>query len=425
MNRNQTVKVVTTTKKMGNKSQKKNKSVKNTRPRTVRAPVATSENIRTYFDSTHSSNGNLRVQGCDYISAFSGGNLTTGQVIFNIPISPTSGAFLESRLSNFASNYEKYCFKRLKIHLQSATPTNAQGAVIIGFEKDISDTIADGEQAVRVLSAVQNTRSGSVWNSLTIEVRLTDTQDFYYTNYTGDDPRLTYQGRFLALAQTAIPANCSFTCYMEYDVTFMDPALDIRQGAAVGTLQAYSTQLVPGAINYPAAGLSGIKGVGFKQVSGAAFATPYQGGFESYNSVQPVALEITSGYWSLNFVQRVVALGGNGSYYLYAAAKALIPGAAAAIVKRMATSFITAQAQVVSSTSAGGDKGYVVQNIANGAQVNADLSFGLYIPPGGGIVLPYSLEGINDAASGVSSSTPPVMTLTRISQSQYDNFYEL
>lgn len=81
---------------------------------------------------------------------------------------------------------------------------------------------------------------------MTIDVPLVDTQTFYYTNYTGGEARLAYQGRLLVLAQTPIPQGAVLSAWVEYDICFMDPSLSTRGLTNTGTASINNLTLKAG-----------------------------------------------------------------------------------------------------------------------------------------------------------------------------------
>lgn len=196
---------------------------------TRKIPAATYKERRTVFESSPSGkNGRIRVVGQDYLGQFNtSSNLGAGSLIFNYPIAPTSAVFQGTRLGTFALLYEKYVYRRMKFHIQTGTPTQTQGSYVLAFDRDISDPIPPSTEAgVRLVLANQFARTAAVWEDCSIDVPLVDTQDFYYTNYTGSDARLAYQGRVISVVQTPLAGNTSLSMWCEYEIEFMDPALE-------------------------------------------------------------------------------------------------------------------------------------------------------------------------------------------------------
>lgn len=202
----------------------------------VRAPVTQFEERFTHFETSKSSKrgADMMVRGQDFVGALprtDAINVATGQALLNYLVNPTSGAFEGTRLQKFAQLYEKYCFTKLRFHVQTSFGTSQSGSYILAYDRDMADTTPpQGEEGVKQYLAMQGTRMSAYWQNLSIDCPLIDTQDFYYTNYTGVDGRITTQGQLYVanVSQTYFSAgnNGTLNVWVEYECHFMIPQLE-------------------------------------------------------------------------------------------------------------------------------------------------------------------------------------------------------
>lgn len=191
---------------------------------------AQSSNLSTYFRTLGNSNlGHLRLQGQDFLSNLQDpGDLTiAGTNVLNVRINPLN--FVGTRLALFARLYDKYIFKRLRFHFQPGNSTLTDGALILAYDRDVSDDLPpQSPVGVREYLSMMGSKTTQVWKNLTLDCPLSDTQDFYYTDEHGslNDDRLVYQGRFLMAVMQSITNNLSGSVWIEYDIMLMDPHLE-------------------------------------------------------------------------------------------------------------------------------------------------------------------------------------------------------
>jgi hypothetical protein len=197
--------------------------------RNITAPAARFTNRNTYQTIRQGKlKDSVIISGQDYIGSFStpAGNVP-GQSIFNTLINPLSGVFMGTRMEKMAGLYDKFLFTKLRFHTQSSKGTSSDGSYLLAYDRDMADeTPANGEQALKNYYSMAGTRSAAIWEDCTIDCPLSDTQDFYYTNYTGYDGRLTAQGQLYISILTSVPAFATLAVWVEYEVLLMDPSLE-------------------------------------------------------------------------------------------------------------------------------------------------------------------------------------------------------
>lgn len=388
------------------------------------APLRQTLNIQPYFKTDRSSrDGSLVISGCEYMGQFNSQVLVpTGDLLADLPIAPSSDAFSNGRLSNFASNYEKYVFTRLRLVVQSASAADVSGAYIAAFDRDISDPRpTGGESVIRQLAATQHSKTANVWQSAVVDVPLEDTQNFYYTNYIGGDPRLAYQGRFQVAAATPINSGCILSFYCEYVIKFMDPSLE---DLSVGSVITGGTQmsLAKGKVYFP---LSGVQ-----QSSQSLPIVMAQPNFVTQNTAnyQPVGAPAQG--WSVPSGKYLVELDMNiqnpnssfaatALYYLSAIANNNI---VQPLVRQMNQRFVDAQQYVGYSTAQTGEIGYT-SNLSASLVTNVAMKWLCSVPAGGAILCPLIAELASDnAASAIQnfSNKPPAYLITKVTDAVFN-----
>jgi hypothetical protein len=241
-------------KKQNNNNQKpmtvskaKGQTMKANPTNAVNVPFVSFKERKSYFQVSGGNADSVRIKGCDFLSSFAWGTgITAGSAIQNVLVSPGAGALVSTRLGKFAQLYEKYVFKRLQFFVQSSANTNVSGSYILSYDRDVSDPTPPGnsQDSIRQYLAHAGSRAGAAWESISIDCRLTDTQDFYYTNPSaGGDERLCYQGQVYMACMSPINAQQTFNMWVEYDILLMDPQLETtvtesKQTATSGTTSA-------------------------------------------------------------------------------------------------------------------------------------------------------------------------------------------
>jgi len=195
--------------------------------------------------------GSIKVIGCDFLGHIaSNAGTIAGTNLANIWLNPTDTKFNGTRLFLFGQMYDKYVFRRVKFHVLSNMGSNAAGSVLSAFDKDVGDqtppATAQGlQQYFTMLDCVR----AMVWENHTLDVKITDPQDFYYTNYlpaTGD-MRLAYQGQYYLSQVATNDVNESFEIWIEYEVDFFDPQLEFSTPEVVANSGSQTPSTAAGA----------------------------------------------------------------------------------------------------------------------------------------------------------------------------------
>jgi len=207
-------------------------------------PSKIQSSFKSYFQSIPGKNGSSRCVGADYIGlASTAGGSTQGTVLNingvqgNIPISPLTAFFLNTRLYTEALRFEKYRFRKMRFLFCPDVGTSTNGSIIMAFDPDPADNLlnmnpgtADQSLAsVQILMGFQDSMKSSVWTPSILECKTikSDPQNFYYTNYSGGDIRLAAQGQLWVANGGSLPSNTSLGAIaIEYEIEFFDPSLD-------------------------------------------------------------------------------------------------------------------------------------------------------------------------------------------------------
>lgn len=170
----------------------------------------------------------IRVYGHELIGPVPSTATGAFNVLANYFLNPQ--VFQGTRLAQFSSLYEKYVFRKLKIHFDSAMPSTATGQYTIAFDKDISDETPPASLiGLRQMMAFQNSGLSAIWDNSTLDVELSDPQDFYYTNTSqslAGDERLVYQGQFYLMVASQLSLAMAGNFWIEYVIDLYDPQLE-------------------------------------------------------------------------------------------------------------------------------------------------------------------------------------------------------
>lgn len=203
------------------------------------APVSVAGRRATAFRVMSSSKaGSLRVVGQDYLGTVNSPAVCPpGTMLANYLINPLTALFKSTRVQAFGRLYEKYCFRSIKFHFESALASSTNGQVILAYDRDVADPTPPASDAgIHSYLGMAGSKTTAIWRPETIVCPLTDTQTFYYTNYTGvGDLRLTHQGQFYMAAMTNVPVSTAIgSLWIEYDLELYDPQIedDFQETAA-------------------------------------------------------------------------------------------------------------------------------------------------------------------------------------------------
>ena len=191
--------------------------------------LATKQSRSNRFRTRNSSRaGAIIVDGQDFVAGISlNGNDDPFDLSLDLQINPRVGAFVGTKLALLARCYEKYVFRRIKFHFVSAIPATQTGSYWVAYDKDMADdSPPETSDGIKQMMALAGSRMVNVWENVTIDGDLTDTQDFYYTNYTGYDGRLTNQGQVWLMHDVPGGTNLKVNLWIEYEIELFDPQLE-------------------------------------------------------------------------------------------------------------------------------------------------------------------------------------------------------
>jgi len=214
-------------KKSKNKKNKKGSIpiVRSTGSNVSNGTILTRNSGNRLFDRQRLANGRNgeRIRGHEYLSPISSGAKTTGQNILNLQLNPIN--LDNSRLQKFANLYEKYVFRKFTLHYITAQATSTTGQYIMSYDKDTADNTPPASAAgVTQYFAMQDAVISSAWQNSSLPCSLTDPQDFYYTNYSGYEGRIVFQGQvYMACASDGTFVG---SIWIEYDIELWDPMVD-------------------------------------------------------------------------------------------------------------------------------------------------------------------------------------------------------
>jgi len=133
--------------------------------------------------------------------------------------------FEDTRLKKYGELYEKFCFRKFVLHYTSADPSTATGQYIVAYDRDFADsTPSASDIGIREYFAMKGSVISNVYLSTSFRCPLEDPQDFYYTNDTGYEGRLVYQGQLYMAAVSGTTFHGSL--WIEYEIELYDPAIE-------------------------------------------------------------------------------------------------------------------------------------------------------------------------------------------------------
>jgi len=262
--------------------------------------------------------GDVIITGQDYLQLIS--ILTVSaqsyQNVANIVINPNEPAFEGTRLQKFGYLYDKFVFRKLRFHIVSSYPSTTTGSYITAYDRDMADqTPPQNEVGMKSYFGNMGAKMTSIWQDQTVNADLSDTQDFYYTNYTGYEGRLSAQGQLYVALVQAPSVNGNLTIWCEYEIEFMDPQNELPS-------QVEDKLSAPGVYTPSAAGHAGLNGLTTEVKIGSTISS---GVDDSGNTYVNFA---TPGSY---FIETLYQVATNAANNLVMDIHANLPNAAAAI----------------------------------------------------------------------------------------------
>lgn len=139
-------------------------------------------------------------------------------------LSPTTGA-LFPWVSQIATAFERFRFRRLRFEVVSGNPATSAGRLYIAADPDWDDSVPT---TVSQLMGLRAARSSSVWESLSLDIPIVEFGgDVWrycspFVRGTQGEPRTSFIGFFMAACSGA-PANSTFDLWVDYEVELTCP----------------------------------------------------------------------------------------------------------------------------------------------------------------------------------------------------------
>jgi len=196
-------------------------------------------NLMRPMRATSAKDGHMcRFRGTDFLTAVTIDSKTAaaaGDILINKTVNPKTLGI--SRLATASTLWERYKFKSLKFRYAPVAPTTAGGSLLGYVDYDTYDDITglSGDQNLQRAAAHFGEKPTKLWEDKFWEIKDVDPLTDLYIDTDGTDPRWTNQGRFLLLANSAIPAGTACgNIYLDYDVEFFIPQLELTPTTGFG-----------------------------------------------------------------------------------------------------------------------------------------------------------------------------------------------
>jgi len=137
-----------------------------------------------------------------------------------------------TRLAQYGKLYERYLFKKFKVHWSPCVATGLPLGVVLTYDRDPSDdTPPSSIQGLQSLLGHKGAVTGPIWSPLTLDADLDAPNQAFYTNSRYDaDERLAYQGQlYVAMSNAASGLGVGATLglvWIEYEIEFFQPQLE-------------------------------------------------------------------------------------------------------------------------------------------------------------------------------------------------------
>ena len=153
------------------------------------AGVANGMTIRSTRPRLRNTRGVVKVMHKELVATINGSN-TTNVLVNNGLLTTIGTSFLSVNaqnpamfpwLSQIAANYDYYRVKRMRLVYVPLCPTSTAGRVSLIYDPDSSDP---APQSKSEISAMECYTEGPVWGTSYLDVRLSDTNKWYYGEST-------------------------------------------------------------------------------------------------------------------------------------------------------------------------------------------------------------------------------------------------
>jgi len=166
------------------------------------------------------------LEGTDLIGSITTSGNNPGDVLFQVLLNPSTLG--TTRITQFAPLYQRFRFEDVAIIYDSTQPSTAAGQLIGFCDYDPTVQLPDQDpQNLARAAAHQGQRPNQVWQPQEYPMSASPTYTDLFTDTTGSDPRLSYQGVFYLLAASALgDLGPLGNLYIRYRVLFSIPQLD-------------------------------------------------------------------------------------------------------------------------------------------------------------------------------------------------------
>lgn len=172
--------------------------------------------------------GSVCVRGQEFLASVSTSSASVGTNLATVYLNPL--ALPGTRLEKYGQLYDKFLFKKLRIIYASGLGTSTAGQYILAFDRDYADTTPPASSAgVQQYFSMANSKIANAWESSSLDTNLTSLQDFYYTNDTGVEGRIVYQGQIYVAAVSG--STFTGSVVLDYEIELYDPQIETEAGA--------------------------------------------------------------------------------------------------------------------------------------------------------------------------------------------------
>jgi hypothetical protein len=199
----------------GTASKQKNASNNN---RQVAAPVAIGSVMRAVKTQHIQTKNGAILRGSDFLSTVEGNGVTTFGVGKSALLSPAY--MLSTFLGNMARSFEKYRWKRLRVHYVPKVATTANGQIVMCSSHSVSEPCLQGESGTFLQRAMSqgNAAMGPLWMENFIDIECS--QQWYMVDpATTSDPDDAIAEELQVYTQTSVSGQVGYL-YIEYEVEF-------------------------------------------------------------------------------------------------------------------------------------------------------------------------------------------------------------
>lgn len=129
------------------------------------------------------------------------------------------------RLARLASAFQRIKYVRLSFHVEPQVSTATSGGYVIGFIRDATDLIPDGESGLSILTSTQGSLTKKWWESAVLNCG--GFKDLFYTTNSPTEERWSSPGILVLFADGKATQAGSLTIYVDYEIELFEPSLEV------------------------------------------------------------------------------------------------------------------------------------------------------------------------------------------------------